>query len=74
MAGKINHASAWKRWRKSKLMSQRHIALALGLSERTVQNIEAGSVVPSYTSQARFKDLQERHLRNERISRASKAS
>lgn len=60
------HARIWKRWRKSKLMSQSQLAAVLGITSRTVQNIEAGSVTPSYTSQSRFKELQERHKRNGR--------
>jgi DNA-binding XRE family transcriptional regulator len=59
-----NHAREWKRWRQSKLLSQAKLAVALGVTTRTVWNIETGRVTPSYTSQARFKELQERHQRN----------
>lgn len=45
-------------------MSQADLALALGLTSRTVLNIENGHHKPSYTSQYRFKQLQERHKRN----------
>jgi transcriptional regulator with XRE-family HTH domain len=62
----LSHAKTWRKWRKSKLMSQRDLARAMGVTERTVQNIEAGGN-PSYKSQTRFRDLQERHKRNGRI-------
>lgn len=62
MAG-YNHAREWKAWRKKNLMSQAHMAAALGLSRRTVQGIEWAEHAPSYTSQRRFKVLKDRYAR-----------
>lgn len=59
-----NHAREWKRWRLGKLMSQAKLAKAMGVTTRTVWNVESGIVTPSYTSQARFKELVERHRKN----------
>jgi DNA-binding XRE family transcriptional regulator len=59
-------SSIWKKWRVSKLLSQARMAAALGVTERTVRNIEQGKVTPSYISQARFEELKARHLRNAR--------
>lgn len=61
-----SHAREWKTWRKSKLMSQAKLAKAMGVTTRTVWNVESGRVTPSYTSQTRFKELQERHRKNGR--------
>lgn len=60
---KGQHARNWKAWREKRLMTQRQLALALGMAERSIQYIEAGKVVPRSTTQARFRDLQERHKR-----------
>jgi transcriptional regulator with XRE-family HTH domain len=59
-----NHAREWKTWRLAKLMSQAKLAKAMGVTTRTVWNVESRIVTPSYTSQARFKELVERHRRN----------
>lgn len=59
-----NHAREWKKWRLAKLLSQAKLAKAMGVTTRTIWNCEAGIVTPSYTSQARFKELVERHRRN----------
>lgn len=60
------HAHTWRTWRKKKLMSQSQLAAALGITKRTVLNVEAGHHQPSYTTQARFRDLVERHRKNGR--------
>lgn len=49
-------------------MTQQQLAFALGITERSVQNVESGKVTPRYTTQARFRDLQERHKNNGRKS------
>lgn len=63
---KANHAREWKKWRLAKLMSQAKLAKAMGVTTRTVFNVESRRVTPSYTSQARFRDLVERHKKNGR--------
>lgn len=62
------HARNWKAWRERRLMTQRQLAFALGITERSVQYIESGKVKPRSTTQARFRDLQERHKRGPRGS------
>lgn len=57
------HAKVWKKFREANLMSQAGLARALGLSRRTVQNVELGSHAPNYTSQLRFRALKERYER-----------
>lgn len=59
-----DHAREWKKWRLAKLMSQAKLAKAMGVTTRTIWNVESGRNSPSYTSQARFKELVERHRRN----------
>ena len=65
-------AIEWREWRKAHHMSQKSLAIALGLApggggNKTVWNIENGRHAPSYTTQARFEALKARHERNKNV-------
>jgi len=64
-------AKIWRDWRLKKLLSQKQFARALGVTERTVQNIESGTSKPSLKSQRCFAALQARHEQAGRGSRAA---
>ena len=56
----------WKSWRIAHHMSQKSLAIALGLGaagggKKTVWGIENGKHKPSYTTLARFDALKERY-------------
>jgi DNA-binding XRE family transcriptional regulator len=56
-------AEEWYRFRKENLFTQKRLADTLGISRRTVQQIEAGNVTPLYETQRRFAVLRESHRR-----------
>ena len=58
---KRNYAREWKRWRKQHKMSRRRFAIAVGLTERTILNIEMGHTRPRLTSRIKFRELQKRY-------------
>ena len=58
----------FKVFRKAKRMSQQDLSLALGITRRTVINIESGSGI-SYKVEAQFNALVERHLQASKIGR-----
>lgn len=60
--------SEWKKWREKKLMSQAQMARAMGITERTIQNIEAGVVKPSLKSRRKFAQLRERHSNARKVA------
>jgi DNA-binding XRE family transcriptional regulator len=53
--------TVWRRFRKSKKLSLRQMALALGITVRAVIYIEAGRNEPSYKTREKFRELVERH-------------
>jgi DNA-binding XRE family transcriptional regulator len=57
----LRAAITWKRWRQKNLLSQASFAMALGVTERTIRNIEHGVHEPNWINQKRFEDLKERY-------------
>jgi DNA-binding XRE family transcriptional regulator len=57
----ISAAARFRRFRKSKKMSQRMLALCLGISRRSVIYIEQGVKEPSLRHLSEFEALVERH-------------
>lgn len=57
-------AARFRRFRKLKKMSQRMLGLLLGISRRSVGNIERGVHEPSLRHLAEFDALVERHREN----------
>ena len=61
----MDHAVEWREWRVANLMSQESFARALGISKKTIGNIERGVTSPNYINQRKFKELRERYERNQ---------
>lgn len=53
----------WKAWRAAHKMTQEALSELLGITSRTVQNVEAGKVTPRAETQACFRALQARQER-----------
>lgn len=59
----IRTRTRWKRFREAKGMSQKQLALALGITRRAVSYIESGQREPWWKTQEAFDQLVERHAR-----------
>ena len=57
----IERAVLWQQFRTDNKLSQRFLAEIIGVSRRTVQQIEAALVVPHRGTLKAFKDLQEKY-------------
>lgn len=55
-----------EKFRADNFLSRQALATALGITERTVRNVENGSHVASYTTAKRFRDLVERYKKEGR--------
>lgn len=53
----------FRSFRQSKRLTQRELALALGITERMVKYIEQGARIPSIKTEQAFDALIERHTR-----------
>lgn len=58
---KRDYATEWKWWRKAHHMTQAQLASALGLTWRTILNIEKGYTRPSVTSRMKLQALQNKY-------------
>lgn len=56
-----DRAHEWKGFRKARLFTQIRLADVLGISRRTVQQIEAGKVAPHPSTLGKFIGLKEKH-------------
>jgi DNA-binding XRE family transcriptional regulator len=66
MKEKVDHGAHWRRFRERHNLSQQSLALAAGLTEKTVWNVESGRHAPSYITKARFAALEERYRKEKR--------
>ena len=60
---RLRTAREWKAFRRNFLFSQNNLATALGISRRTVTNVEAGECIPSLKAQRAFRDLKRQQER-----------
>lgn len=51
-------------WRRANRLSQRQLAVVLGLCRKTIQNVEAGRHKPVHQTQQLFEELKERYRVN----------
>jgi DNA-binding XRE family transcriptional regulator len=51
------HARRWLQFRKDYLLTQRRLAEMIGISRREIQSIEAGQVIPRFSTQILFRDF-----------------
>jgi DNA-binding XRE family transcriptional regulator len=61
----ISAAARFRRFRKSKKMTQRMLGMLLGITRRSVISIEQGKHEPSLRHLSEFDALVERHKQNE---------
>jgi len=54
-------STQWRRFRRKRKLTQRQLALALGITTRAVKYIEAGAREPRVSTQEKFEALVERH-------------
>jgi DNA-binding XRE family transcriptional regulator len=54
-------AEQWKMFRRDYLFTQKRLADIVGISRRTVQQIEAGAVTPHSTTLRRFAVFRKKH-------------
>ncbi len=62
-------AEEWKRFRQTSLITQRKLAERLGLSRRTIQQIEAAQVTPHISTLRRFDSFRQLHEREAKFKR-----
>jgi transcriptional regulator with XRE-family HTH domain len=53
----------FRKWRKAHLLSQRQMALVLGMSTRSIEYLEAGRTWPNASHRQAFIELVEKHQR-----------
>ena len=51
----------FRQWRESKLLSQRMMGLAMGVTSKTISNIERGVAKPNRETRVKWKKLRERY-------------
>jgi DNA-binding XRE family transcriptional regulator len=61
-------AQDWKLFRKNNLFTQRRLADTLGISRRTIQQIEGAYITPHPQTLRRFEVFKRRHETNAELS------
>lgn len=56
-----NYAKEWRDWRRKHKMTQEEMALAAGMTERTISKVENGIVRPHLRSRLKFQALKKRY-------------
>ena len=54
-------AEEFRQWREAKLLSQRMMGLAMGVTSKTISNIERGVAKPNRETRVKWKKLRERY-------------
>lgn len=54
---KRNHAKEWKRWRVKHKFTKKSLAFTLGITRRTIYNIESKRTKPSISVRTKFREL-----------------
>lgn len=57
----MSYGADLRTWRKRHLMSQQQLAEQVGLTERTIHNIEAEKHKPNYQTQRRLRAIRDRY-------------
>ena len=57
----IERAQEWQRFRQANMLSQRTLGDVIGISRRTIQQIEAGLVLPHKATLAAYNALVEKY-------------
>lgn len=65
---KAHRAKEWLKFRKDNLITQVRMSELSGVSRRTIQMIEAGRLIPHFSTQQRFLDLKKRLSSNEKVA------
>ena len=58
---KRDYAAEWRAWRKARGWTPQQMAQTLGLTRKTVDNIEAGRHRPALRSRTKLAELQQRY-------------
>lgn len=56
-----DYGAEWLEWRKGKGWSQKEMARAAGVTDRTIRNVERGHLRPNSTTRELVKELMKRH-------------
>ena len=54
-------AREWTNFRQKNKLSQKFLSEIIGVSRRTIQNIEAGSIIPQAATMQKFLDLRAKY-------------
>jgi len=54
-------AQTWKSFRIDNALTQKFLAEICGVSRRTIQNIETGTIIPQYATQEKFEELRKKY-------------
>jgi transcriptional regulator with XRE-family HTH domain len=54
-------AKEWTNFRQKNKLSQKFLSEIIGVSRRTIQNIEAGSIIPQAATMKKFEDLRAKY-------------